>query len=390
MVPSYKPLYSRFLKANPERLHFAAHSHHLWPDVTRDAQIQYWDDCARLADYKWEHIFGQVIPQAQNNIAQILGLSQPSQICFAPNTHEFIARLLSCFDNSRPLRILTSDSEFHSFERQSARYQELANVSVTRIALEPFGSFQSRFIEAAKATDFDLVFLSQVFFSCGHVISDLDGLVNALPSSSTVVVDGYHAFCAVPTDLSKLERRIFYLGGGYKYAQAGEGACFMYIPPDCKLRPLNTGWFASFGTLQSTSKNSSQTAFSNDAFRFFGATFDASGLYRFNAVMRLFKDQGLSVTKIHDYVLDLKKYLLNQLSSAAKLEFGLADLINNDAENAAHFLSFRFPAAKQTCDNLAKLQIVTDLRGDCLRFGFGLYQDRTDIDQFFKRYCSTI
>ena len=40
--------FSRFLGTEPDRLHFAAHSHHPWPDVTRDAQVQAWDDAARL------------------------------------------------------------------------------------------------------------------------------------------------------------------------------------------------------------------------------------------------------------------------------------------------------------------------------------------------------
>ena len=44
--------FSRFLNADPARLHFAAHSHHPWPDVTRDAQLATWDTAARLQDGK--------------------------------------------------------------------------------------------------------------------------------------------------------------------------------------------------------------------------------------------------------------------------------------------------------------------------------------------------
>ena len=121
----YKKHYTHFLQANPERLHFAAHSHHPWPDVSRAAHIQCWDDAARDMDYKWGRIFGEVIPTAQAHIARVLNLSRPEQICFAPNTHEFVARILSCFDTSKPLRILTSDSEFHSFARQSTRLEEV-------------------------------------------------------------------------------------------------------------------------------------------------------------------------------------------------------------------------------------------------------------------------
>ena len=81
----YRKHYSHFLDANPERLHFAAHSHHPWPNVTREAHIQYWDDSAREMDSKWGHIFGELIPSAQKQIAELLNLSNPQNICFAPN-----------------------------------------------------------------------------------------------------------------------------------------------------------------------------------------------------------------------------------------------------------------------------------------------------------------
>ena len=71
MSVSYKAHYSRFLGAHPGRLHFAAHSHHPWPDVTREAMLAYWDDAARLADRKWDHVFGTVVPRAQAHIARI-------------------------------------------------------------------------------------------------------------------------------------------------------------------------------------------------------------------------------------------------------------------------------------------------------------------------------
>ena len=44
-----------------------------------------------------------------------------------------------------------------------------------------------------------------------------------------------------------------YLAGGYKYAMAGEGACFMHCPPGFGARPRNTGWYASFAFAIATS-----------------------------------------------------------------------------------------------------------------------------------------
>src|SRR5512134_2231348 len=134
--------FSRFLNTEPDRLHFAAHSHHPWPDVTREAVLQAWDDAARLVDRKWEHVFGTVLPKARAHVARILDLSRPGQIAFGPNTHEFLVRILSCFDEGRPLRILTTDAEFYSFARQAARLQELARVTLTRVPTEPFATFE--------------------------------------------------------------------------------------------------------------------------------------------------------------------------------------------------------------------------------------------------------
>ena len=42
--------------SQPGRLHAAAHSHHPWPDVTREAHLQAWDDAARHHDDKWDAV----------------------------------------------------------------------------------------------------------------------------------------------------------------------------------------------------------------------------------------------------------------------------------------------------------------------------------------------
>ena len=69
-------------------------------------------------------------------------------IAFAPNTHEFLIRILSCIEKD-PVRVLSTDAEFHSFARQSQRLEEAGHMQVTRIPAEPFESFQDRFLDAA-------------------------------------------------------------------------------------------------------------------------------------------------------------------------------------------------------------------------------------------------
>src|SRR6476646_10832966 len=107
--------FSRFLAADPRRLHFSAHSHHPWPDATEAAHARYWRDSATLADRKWDRVFGEVVPKAQGHVARILGLPDAGQVAFAANTHEFVTRIYSCIEADRPVRVLASGHEFHSF-----------------------------------------------------------------------------------------------------------------------------------------------------------------------------------------------------------------------------------------------------------------------------------
>src|SRR3989304_6001773 len=84
-----------------------------------------------------------------------------------------------------------------------------------------------RSAKSANEGGHDLVFFSQVFFNTGHAVQDLGALVGAVPDAAAVIViDGYHGFLALPTDLAAVEGRAFYLAGGDKYAMAGEGGAF--------------------------------------------------------------------------------------------------------------------------------------------------------------------
>ena len=92
----------QFLTAVPGRLHFAAHSHHPWPDVTRAAQMQAWDNAARLMDGKWGPILQHKWPELQKAIARLLKLPDPTTLAFAPNTHEFVLRILGSLPGPMP------------------------------------------------------------------------------------------------------------------------------------------------------------------------------------------------------------------------------------------------------------------------------------------------
>jgi len=391
MTASYKQHFSRFMAAAPERLHFAAHSHHYWPDVTFEAQVRCWEDAARLADGKWAHVFGEVMPAVQRGIARHLGLRDPASLAFAPNTHEFVRRVLSCFPPGRRTRILTSDGEFHSFTRQVARLEEDGLVTVTRVPVEPFADFPQRFASAAAEGYYDVVFVSQVFFNSGFALADPVAFAARLPSDDTmIVIDGYHGFLARPTDLGAIAGRVFYLAGGYKYAMAGEGVCFLHAPPRFGLRPRDTGWYAAFGALEQTAGTG--VAYAPDGGRFLGATFDPVGLYRLRAVLGLLEDLGLDAAAIHAHALALQRHFLGGLKRrpGGPLASGRL-LLDPDRQPCGNFLTIDFgseEAAAAAHAQLKSVDVVTDFRGARLRLGFGLYQDADDVDALLDRLAA--
>ncbi len=354
-------------------LHVAAHSHHPWPDVSFEAQAAAWNDAARLLDRKWDYVFEHVIPTAQAHIARQLALPDPSSIAFGPNTHSFVVRLLSCLPRDRPLRVLTTDGEFMSFARQLARLEEDGAVSVTRVATEPFDSFEVRFAAEAAKGRYDLVFFSQVFFDSGFEVRDLAGIVGAVRDArSLVVIDGYHGFMAVPTDLSAVAHRAFYLAGGYKYAMAGEGACFLHCPPGYGPRPRDTGWYAGFSALEG---GGAGVAYAADGSRFLGATFDVTALYRFNAVQDWLSSSGHTVPAMLAHVRGMEDVLLNETRDS---QVGPANLTVPNRTQRGRFLAFRTGRAGALVERLAAQNIIADHRGDRLRIGFGIYHTADD------------
>jgi selenocysteine lyase/cysteine desulfurase len=380
-----KTLYQRFLEGHQGKLHFAAHSHHFWPDITREAQLAYWDDSAILSDEKWNKIFGEVIPQTQKYMAKILNLKDHEQIALAPNTHELSARLLSLFLGRSEIKILTTSSEFHSWRRQFLRLSELTQVKVHEVSTQDLLSNKTHFLAEVKnqlSKNYDLIFLSQVFFDSGLALTDeeLADLIKEAPSRTLFVLDGYHGFGALPTSLAAVEGKIFYLGGGYKYAQAGEGVGFMVVPKG-DWRPSYTGWFAEYGNL--SRPPGSQVGYTQDAMAFMGATQDPSGFYRFNATWKLFNDLGLDVAQIHQYVRNLQLHFLAQLPKSFVENNQLSPLYHSSLTYHGHFLTFEAPDSDEAIklqEKLKEAKVLIDRRGARLRFGFGLYQDKSDVE----------
>ncbi len=168
-------------------------------------------------------------------------------------------------------------------------------------------------------------------------------------------------------------RTAFYLGGGYKYAMSGEGCAFLHAPAGFGPRPPITGWFAEFEDL---TLPPGRMGYAKDAMRFIGATFDPSGLYRFNAVRRMLDENGLTTERISAQVRRLQERLVDALGATLLR----AERLNRPGE--ARFLAFRSREAQRWKAALEARNCITDVRADVLRIGLGLYHDEEDVDAF--------
>ena len=217
-----------------------------------------------------------------------------------------------------------------------------------------------------------------MLFNSGRTFDRADELAAlGRPAGPWVVIDGYHAFMALDAPFgAAAAKTAFYLGGGYKYAMAGEGCAFLHAPSGFGSRPPVTGWYAEFEDL---SLPPGRVGYAGDGRRFLGATFDPSALYRFNAVQRMLADNGLTTTRISQHVASLQAQLIDGLPGTA---LAAAELLNPlDGHAHARFLAFRDSRAQAWHEALLAEDCITDVRGDVLRIGFAIYHDAEDVDR---------
>ena len=170
------------------------------------------------------------------------------------------------------------------------------------------------------------------------------------------------------------------MAGHYKYAQGGEGLCFMSVPPG-EDRPIITGWFAEFEALAS---KSGEVTYPSHAGRYLGSTMDFTPLYRALSVYELFEEKNISVVVIHEHIQKLQDRFLQIIDELEHPLINSKNLLTDGKALQGHFLAFDLKdvaICQEVSKQLTGVGILTDARGAILRFGFGLYQDIEDLER---------
>jgi len=349
-----------------ERLLLTGHSHQAWPDCGFDAQARAWLDAAELVDDKWERAFAQA-DAVRRGFARLLD-DAPQRIALGANTHELVVRFLSALPLRERPRLVTTDGEFHTIRRQLDRLGE-AGIEVVRVRARPVRDMAAR-LAAAVTQRTAAVLVSAVLFETGEIVPSLaDVLASCRRSGAELLVDAYHALNVVPFPLGAAGLSDAYVvGGGYKYCQLGEGNCFLRMPADCALRPVITGWYSEFADLADTPANGSVRYGAGPA-RFAGATYDPTSHYRAAAVFAFFEAQELTPVLLRE----VSQHQVGLLASRCDALDADPRVLTRDRttplEALGGFLALRTPHAAALCRSLQDRGVLTDYRGDVLRFG---------------------
>ncbi|HWW85994.1 MAG TPA: aminotransferase class V-fold PLP-dependent enzyme [Vicinamibacterales bacterium] len=356
------PHYSRFRVS--ERLLLTGHSHQAWPDVGFEAQQRAWLDAAELVDDKWQRAKEQAW-NVRSGFARLLG-DEPNNIVLGQNTHELVTRWLSALPLQKRPRIITTDGEFHTIRRQADRLGE-EGLDVVKVGAEPADTLAERLALTVDSRT-SCVMVSSVLFESAEIVPNLNAVADACRlRGALLLVDAYHHLNVVPFDLKAMELQdSFVTGGGYKYCQLGEGNAFLRVPSGIAMRPVLTGWFAEFDSLEDSTTG--PVLYGKGASAFEGATYDPASHYRASAVFGFHHEQGLTP----DCLREINRRQVNLLRSefeALDVPPSIAHITSMPDNRRGGFLAIHAPRAKQLVRLLRERGVHVDACRETLRLG---------------------
>ena len=240
------PLFSRVLARS--ELYFANHSLGRPPDQTaldlKEAIDHWYSDM----DGAWEPWL-----ESSRRFSELVG----TLIGCAPNdavVHKMSAGAgLRTVVNACPAKntipsIVSTRSEFDAVDTVLRVYHKKGRAKVNWAPANADGVIEADSVIELIDQSTDLVVVSQIFFSTGAELQELDRIISAAhDAGAAVVLDTYHAAGSVPMSFQNLDAD-FAIGGNYKYTRGGPGAAWLAIREslvdDERWMPIDTGWFA--------------------------------------------------------------------------------------------------------------------------------------------------
>jgi len=271
LVRHVHPLFSRVLAR--EEIYLSNHSLGRPLDQTARDLAEFADLWSRNMDDAWP-VWMSAQDHVRAMIARLIGVSRPDAVVPKVSAGQGLRAVL----NSLPgvPRVLTTRAEFDSVDFILKTYHARGRAHVTFVELDEKRLVRpERVIEALRTpVKHDLVVVSQIYYSTGHVLDKLQEIVKAAHSRSTLaLIDMYHAMGVVPGTFEALGAD-YAIGGNYKYTRGGPGAGWLAIHPrhlstksTAAPPTLDTGWFAKEDTFRFERPEAPLTSVGGDAWQ---------------------------------------------------------------------------------------------------------------------------
>ena len=335
----------------------------------------------------------------RRQVAELLGAASYQQVIPKTSAGQGLRAVLNALsDHGRVPRVVATRGEFDSCDLILKTYAAKGRAAVHWVApfnKDPIEQYSVQNLIAALRQPTDLVLCSQVLFATGQVLTDLPRLVAAAhQAGALVMVDTYHSFGVLPVQwegpsLYSLGGADFLIGGSYKYARGGPGACWLAIHPRHlvendpmhRLTTLDTGWFAKQDPFRYERPDPPQLAAGGDAW--LESTPPVLTAYQANAGLQLLREIG--VTRLQRY-----NILQQQQLQKACRDCGIALYPTEDWQQRGAFALWPHPDASHLSQRLLQRGLNTDARGGCVRFGPDLLTTTAELQQAAAIVKSTL
>lgn len=368
------PLFARVRAANPGVAYLANHSLGRPLDAMEDdvrEGLAAW--FGRLGG-AWDEWLGEM-DAYRARLARLLGVARDDAVVPKTSAGQGLRAVLNTYDGVP--RVVATRAEFDSLDLILREYARRGRIALTMIEPRDDGRYDTADIVQAAANA-DLIVVSEVLFSTGQRLDDLDGIVAAAHrGGARVLLDVYHSLGVLPVDLTARDVD-FAVGGSYKYLRGGPGACFLYVHPrhlDAGLRTLDTGWFAKRARFDYTRPDPPQYGTGGDAFLESTPPIVTCYQARSGQLLTL----ALTPQRLRAYSLACQRQLVDLLAHR-----GIAARGARDDHGA--FVVVQNERATALADALRGRGVITDARGSWLR----LCPDILTTSQEIERAARTL
>ncbi len=378
------PHYSHFDVSN--RLLFTGHSHQAWPDIALEGLKESFTAAANNVDNKWQPAFEKA--EVLRNYLRNYYDDPEGLYCLGENNHLLLVSWLSSFDLKNKPKVITTNAEFHSMYRQLHRLKE---EGLEVISVDAYADNIVSNIEEQIDNRTSVIMLSRVYYESGIINQHISEIAElARTHDVPFLIDDYHGTNVVPLSISEENLEdCFFLIGGYKYLQWGEGNCFLRFPKGCELRPAVTGWFASFSSLDEP-RGDGPITYDEGNQRFATGTYDPASQFRAAKVVNFFENQGLTPSILRQHYLSQVKRL-KELFLEENFDPEIITLRHRrPLEENGGFLALRSPFARTIREKLMEQGVYTDARGDILRLGPAPYITSEQIETAIEKLATIV